>query len=106
MPRFEVFCPAAPPALALPLTLRVDAEHWLAALKAGLQKVGAPQAATSVLCDVQEDGSIHVSDPRGGGVFRIHEVHADSPARSPAGPGAAGEVGRAAPAVPGSPVSR
>src|SRR6266545_1253224 len=83
MPRFEVFCPATPPALPADVTLRVEAEHWLAALKAGLRKVGGPQLTTNVLCDVQADGSIHVTDPRGGGVFRIQELRAE-PAVAPA----------------------
>ena len=83
MPRFEVFCPAAPPALPVDVTLRVEAEHWLAALKAGLQKVGGRQMSTSVLCDIQADGSIHVTDPRGGGVFRIQELRAEPAAVLP-----------------------
>jgi len=83
MPRFEVYCPAAPPALPADVTLRVEAEHWLAALKAGLQKVGGAQMSASVLCDIQADGSIHVTDPRGGGVFRIQELRAE-PASPPA----------------------
>jgi hypothetical protein len=78
MPRFEVFSPAAPPARASAVTLRVDAEHWLAALKAGLQRLGAPELTSNVLCDIQEDGSIHVTDPRGGGVFRIAELRGDA----------------------------
>jgi hypothetical protein len=79
MPRFEVFCPAAPPEVPIDITLRVDAEHWLAALKVGMQRAGITQAAaTNVLCDVQADGSIHVTDPRGGGVFRIQELHAEA----------------------------
>lgn len=80
MPRFEVLCPASPPALAQDVTLRLEAEHWLAALKAGLQRVGASPSATHVLCDVQADGTIAVTDPRGGGVFRIRELHDPAPA--------------------------
>jgi hypothetical protein len=79
MPRFEVFCPAAPPAVPVDVTLRVEAEHWLAALKAGLQKVGGAQVTSNVLCDIQADGSIHVTDPGGGGVFRITELRAEAP---------------------------
>jgi hypothetical protein len=86
MPRFEVFCPAAPPALPEAVTLRLEAEHWLAALKAGLARTGAGQPATNVLCDVQTDGSIHVTDPGGGGVFRIREVRDAAPAAAAALP--------------------
>jgi len=35
---FEVYVPEAPPDLPAALTLRVDAAHWLAALKAGLER--------------------------------------------------------------------
>jgi hypothetical protein len=94
MPRFEVFCPAAPPVLREDLTLRVDAEHWLAALKLGLQKVGGAPAATNLLCDVKADGSIHVTDPRGGGVFRIRELRAEASPRTAGAGAAGGPVGR------------
>ncbi len=76
MPRFEVFVPATAPAVPDDLTLRVDAEHWLAALKAGLQRIGDVQPTSHVLCDVQADGSIHVTDPRNARVFRIQELGA------------------------------
>ena len=74
MPRFEVFVPAAPPKLPIDLTLRIDAEHWLAALKTGLQRLGEAHMANNVLCDIQSDGSIHVTDPDSGRVFRILEL--------------------------------
>lgn len=80
MPRFEVFVPAAPPALPVDVTLRIDADNWLAALKAGLEKIGVPRMASNVLCDIQADGSIHVTDPQGGGVFRIQELAPPAPA--------------------------
>lgn len=105
MPRFEVFCPAAPPAVPEDVTLRVDAEHWLAALKAGLQKIGGEQMAANVLCDVQADGSIHVSDPAEGGVFRIRELRAEAPTPARSGPaeapgGAPARIGRPHAATP------
>lgn len=74
MPRFEVFVPAAPPKVPIDLTLRIDAEHWLAALKTGLQRLGEGQMTNNVLCDIQADGSIHVTDPDSGRVFRILEL--------------------------------
>jgi GAF domain len=74
MPRFEVFVPAAPPKLPIDLTLRIDAEHWLAALKTGLQRLGESHMANNVLCDIQVDGSIHVTDPDTQRVFRILEL--------------------------------
>lgn len=83
MPRFEVFVPAAPPALPADTTLRVEADSWLAALRAGLEKVGVAHAPTHVLCDVQADGSIHVTDAQAGGVFRIRELVAPPPPAPP-----------------------
>lgn len=93
MPRFEVLCPAAPPGRPEEVTLRLDAEHWLAALKAGLQRTGAPAAPANVLCDVQADGSIHVCDPRGGGVFRIRELPVGAAPPLPAFPPRAARSG-------------
>ena len=49
MPRFEVFVPAAPPKLPIDLTLRIDAEHWLAALKTGLQRLGVAEVVCAPL---------------------------------------------------------
>ena len=82
MPRYEVFCPASPPEVPADVTVRVDAEHWLAALRAALQKVGGPEPGAHLLCDVQQDGTIQASDPGGGGVYRIRELSGE-----PASPG-------------------
>jgi len=79
MARFEVFVPAAPPRLPAPVTLHVDAENWLAALKAGLGKIGGGEVAAHILCDIQSDGSIAVTDPSSTRVFRIRET--EPPAR-------------------------
>ena len=84
MPRFEVYVPASPPQLPVAITLRVESENWLAALKVGLQKVGGGELAANILCDIQGDGSIHVTDPGGARVFRIREVtEAAAPAPAP-----------------------
>jgi hypothetical protein len=63
MPRFEVSVPSVPASSPEDVTLRVDAEHWLAALKAGLERLGDRQPATHVLCDVQPDGSLPSRTP-------------------------------------------
>jgi hypothetical protein len=87
MPRFEVYVPPAPPRLPVAVALRVESENWLAALKVGLQKVGGGELASNILCDIQADGSIHVTDPDSGRVFRIREVEeASAPAAPPAVP--------------------
>ncbi len=82
MPRFEVFAPAAPLGQPNDVTLRVDAEHWLGALKAGLERIGGPRMS-NVLCDIQADGSIHVTDTQSTRVFRIREVGEAAPAAPP-----------------------
>jgi len=82
MARYEVFVPAAPPKVPIDLTLRLEADHWLGALKTGLGRLGETQAANNILCDIQADGSIHVTDPDSGRVFRIVEL----PAITPVGP--------------------
>lgn len=85
MARFEVFIPAAPPRLPAAVTLRVDADNWLAALHAGLRKTGGGEVAAHILCDIQSDGSIHVTDPSSARVFHIRETgEAPEPAEPPA----------------------
>lgn len=98
MPRFEVHVPAAPPAVPADVTLRVDAEHWVAALRTGLAALGVTQTPSNVLCDVQPDGAILVTDARGGGVFRVKEVAA-GPALAPP------PAGPRAPAAPQAPAA-
>lgn len=88
MPRFEVSCPASPPANPEAVTVRVDAEHWLAALKTALQKSGRGPPPTNLLCDVQPDGAIQVSDPAEGVVVRIRELRAEAAAAAPRAPAA------------------
>src|SRR6266542_1163692 len=98
MPKFEVFIPAAPPEQPFNLTLRVDADTWLAALKVGLQKICGAQVAPNILCDVKDDESIDVTDPVSGRVFRIAQVEAAAPARP--GPPAAPQPAAAKRAAP------
>jgi len=74
MPKFEVFIPAAQ-ASERSLTLKVDADNWMAALKAGLKRLGQGGAqVANIMVDVMEDNSIHVTEPASGRVFRIKEL--------------------------------
>ena len=106
MARYEVFVPAAPPKLPVDLTLRLEADHWLGALKTGLGRLGEAQASNNVLCDIQADGSIHVTDPDTGRVFRILELPALTPVAAPpvAAPPVAAPPVAAPPAEPKAPV--
>jgi hypothetical protein len=74
MARFDVFIPANEED-GVDLTLRVTADTWMAALKVGLKKIGdASGVPKNVLCDIQDDESIHVTDPRTNRVFRIAQI--------------------------------
>jgi hypothetical protein len=100
--RFEVFIPAAPPEQPFAVTLRVEADTWLGALKAGVHKICGVQVAANILCDVRDDRVIDVTDPATGRVFRISEVAAGAPAAGgrEAQPGAGVRPAQAPPAAP------
>jgi hypothetical protein len=74
MARFEVFIPAAEPG-SFDVTLRVDAANWMQALKTGFHRLGEQGLVPhNVLVDVQDDGSVHVTDASSSRVFRIREL--------------------------------
>jgi putative methionine-R-sulfoxide reductase with GAF domain len=73
----------------------VEGDHWLGALREGLARIGGVRPAANVLCDVQPDGSIHVTDVASGRAFRIREV-----ASAPSAPAPAGPIGRPGTAPP------
>ncbi|MGI5860772.1 MAG: GAF domain-containing protein [Myxococcales bacterium] len=83
MAKYEVFIPAAL-ASEFNVTLKVEADNWLAALKSGLLKLGeAGTQVVNIMVDIMDDNSIHVTDSGSGRVFRIKEL-TDSPAPAPA----------------------
>jgi GAF domain len=111
MPRFEVLVPAAPPRVPTDLALRVEADHWLGALRTGLAQLGETHPASHVICAIQADGSVHVTDPDSGRVFRILELPAVTPvAPGPAprqgGPADAGAESRGPLLTPSHPIAR
>src|SRR5689334_15156517 len=74
MARFEVFIPAGEPG-SFDVTLRVDAANWMQALKTGFHRLGEQGLVPhNVLVDVQDDGSVHVTDANSARVFRIREM--------------------------------
>jgi hypothetical protein len=82
MPKYEVHIPAAEQG-GFNMTLKVNADNWMAALKAGMQKLGEQGAVSSnVMVDVQDDQSIHVTDNMSGRVFRIRELSDEEAARA------------------------
>ncbi|MBI5477223.1 MAG: GAF domain-containing protein [Deltaproteobacteria bacterium] len=82
MPTFEVHIPAGD-ASGFNVTLKVSAENWMAALKAGMQKLGEQGASTAnVMVDMQDDGSIHITEATSGRVFRIRELNLEEVAKA------------------------
>jgi hypothetical protein len=85
MPRFEVHIPAAD-RNSLNVTLRVDADTWMAALRTGLHKLGEQGSSVQdVLVDIQGDGSVHVTESRTGRVFQIWKIGDGAPEKPTAG---------------------
>ena len=83
MAKFEVHIPAVE-AGGFNLTLKVGADNWMSALKAGMQKLGEQGAVNqNVMVDIQEDNSIHVTEPASGRVFRIRELTEEEAAQAP-----------------------
>lgn len=82
MATFEVFIPANDGG-GFNLTLKVGADNWMAALKAGMQKLGEQGAMSqNVLVDIQDDNSIHVTEAASGRVFRIRELNEEETQRA------------------------
>jgi len=99
MPKFEMFIPHS--AAGFPdMTLRIDAENWMFALQAGRRKLGEQgDLGSNIMCDFKDDGSVHVSDPTTGRVFRILELQAvPEPQPQAAPPAAPAPQPQAAPA--------
>lgn len=70
---FEVFIPARD-AGTPNVTLTIEGKNWIEALRSGLKSLGeGGEAIANVMCDVKEDGSIHVTDVSTRRVFRLRE---------------------------------
>lgn len=84
--RFELHIPTAE-AEGLDIALRVEAQSWIQALKTGLTKLGEQgDIVKNIICDIQDDGSIHVTDPKSRRVFRIRPLDDEKEAASKAPP--------------------
>ncbi len=82
MSKFEVHIPATD-ANGFNVTLKVGAENWMSALKAGLQKLGEQGTISqNVMVDIQDDNSIHVTEAMSGRVFRIRELTEEEAAKA------------------------
>jgi hypothetical protein len=73
MAKFEVHIPAAQGGFNI--TLRVEADNWMAALKFGMAKLGEQGSSVqNLLVDIQDDNSFHVTESQSGRVFQIREL--------------------------------
>ena len=82
MSKFEVHIPATD-GNGFNVTLKVGADNWMSALKAGLQKLGEQGTISqNVMVDIQEDNSIHVTEAASGRVFRIRELTDEEAAKA------------------------
>jgi GAF domain-containing protein len=89
MAKFEVFIPPAN-SDGFNVTLRVDANNWMAALRIGLMKLGQQGAnAQNILVDIQDDKSVHITESESGRVFRIRELSDAEAAEAKQKPGTA-----------------
>ncbi|MCG3174313.1 MAG: hypothetical protein GMKNLPBB_02542 [Myxococcota bacterium] len=74
---FEVFMPQSD-AAGNDVTIRLQSDNWLNALQAGLSTYGKSGVSVqNLLIDIQQDGSINVSDSKSGRVFRIRELQGE-----------------------------
>ena len=78
---YEVFIPSID-ADGYDVTLTVEADNWMSALKTGLAKTGeAEDLIRNVMCDIKQDNSIHVTDASTRRVFVLKEVDPDAPTK-------------------------
>ena len=94
--RYEVFIPAADED-KFDVTLEVEATNWMQALKTGLGRVGESQVVRSVVCDIKDDNTIHVTDAATMRVFKLRERGEDEPSVAAGAPVPAAEPAPAPP---------
>lgn len=76
---YEVYIPA-PDADGYDVTITVDAENWMSALKSGLERTGeGAEAVRNVMCDIKDDNTIHVTDATTQRVFVLEELGEEPP---------------------------
>jgi len=76
---YEVYIPS-PEENGFDVTITVDAENWMSALKSGLERTGeGADAVRNVMCDIKDDNSIHVTDATTQRVFVLEELGEEPP---------------------------
>ncbi|MBW2262148.1 MAG: GAF domain-containing protein [Deltaproteobacteria bacterium] len=72
--KWEVFIPPQD-AGSMQTTVTVEAKNWLSALNAGLKQLGEQgDMAANLMCDVRDDGSIHITDYKTRRVFQLRNL--------------------------------
>ena len=76
---YEVYIPSPDPD-GFDVTITVDAENWMSALKSGLKRTGeGAEAVRNVMCDIKDDNTIHVTDATTQRVFVLEELGEEPP---------------------------
>ena len=76
---YEVYIPSPDPE-GYDVTITVDAENWMSALKSGLERTGeGADAVRNVMCDIKDDNTIHVTDATTQRVFVLEELGEELP---------------------------
>lgn len=96
---FEVYIPARAEGQKN-LTLSVEGQNWMDALRTGLSNIGEGPIS-NIMCDIQADNSIHVTDVGTQRVFRLRETLAPSAQAAGAAPPTVGPPAQSA-AAPAS----
>ncbi len=69
------------------MTIDVEADNWMLALRVGLEEIGADRDLVKrAICEINEDNSIHVIEPKENRVFVLREItaaEADRPIVTP-----------------------
>ncbi len=72
MTKFEVLIPMLEGGKEI--VVREEAPNWFCALESALSGLGMADCMGNILCDVKEDGTIHVSDTKSSRRFLIREI--------------------------------
>ncbi len=76
---YEVFIPSSG-GDDFDVTITVEADNWMTALKSGLARTGQGEdAIRNVMCDIKDDNSIHVTDATTRRVFVLKELGEKAP---------------------------
>lgn len=71
MTKFEVLIPLAD---SKEVVVREEGPNWFCALESALSGLGMADSMKNVICDVKDDGAIHVTDTASGRKFFVREL--------------------------------